>query len=84
MNKWTYPREPLTWGNLEKLIQKMPQDQKEREVLGYGWFNALPANGSTHSPKEKEGYKVVILRKLLVTNDYDNEICDSGQPILLF
>lgn len=79
MNKYTYPQEPLTWGRLEQLIAQMPQEQKEREVLGYGWFSNNRGGGQFDGE-----YKVVKLRKLLTTTVEDSEICDPGQPILLF
>lgn len=76
MNKWTYPQEPLTWGNLEKIISRMSSAQKEREVLGYGFTYKRGDNSPTDV--------VVKLRKLLVTTEEDREICDPDQPILLF
>jgi hypothetical protein len=71
MNKYTYPAEPLTWSRLLKIIEGMTPEQKEREVLGYGYF----------SPK---GYLFVSLRKVLITDESDAEMGDPDQPVLLW
>ena len=68
-------REPLTWGRLGKIIETMTQEQKERAVM---FFQQL---WTKTGPGQLTGYyqsEFIPLRKLIISNEFDQEICESG------
>ena len=70
-------REPLTWSRLARLIAEMTPEQQEREVSYYRWNPGCPPG------YQAEGYEIVSLSNLTITNKHTMELCEPGQPVLM-